>query len=369
VNYFIDMTEKENIALIELGGSHDECLYSQVLFLKKHGYRVHILIFSDHLPRIDKWNEVDNWQTFKPASGFFNEWKLAKKLRKYLLRNNIRKAIINTAEGNIIRMLTLFPGRGISYVGLIHLSRKLWSSKSQKIINRRIKKYFVLADFIADNLSEADPSLKISYFYPVNFPSDKDPAISNDEDLAGSPEKLKVCIPGAVDFARRDYSALMDEISQAGIPEDIRFVLLGRTTSPDAKKLLSRIHDEKLEKHFTWFDGFVESRVFYSQLTSSDLILPLITPGSYDYHDYLRYKITGSYNLAWGFHIPMLMHDSFSGYQIFRKTSVFYSTGQMLKTLEGLEMDALRSLRSGIAQMDDFNFKLQAENYVKFIRP
>ncbi len=218
--------ENENIALIELGGSHDECLFSQVLFLKKYGYKVHIILFRDHLDRIDKWKEVDIWKTFEPVSGAIGRWKLVLGVRAYLRKNRIRHAIINTAEGNNIRELTLLPSKGIRYTGLIHFSKKLWTSSSQGIINRKIKKYFVLADFISENLEQADPSLEISYFYPIYFPENIQPEIP--ENIVR--EELMVTIPGAVDFARRDYSSLMNEMVSNGPPTGFRFVLLGRTT-------------------------------------------------------------------------------------------------------------------------------------------
>jgi len=356
--------EKDSIALIELGGSHDECLYSQVMFLKKQGYLVHIILFRDHLDRIDKWKEVDFWKTFEPVSWVIGKWNLVFTVRAYLRKNGIRKAIINTAEGNIIRQLAMLPRKGVQYIGLIHLSRKLWTSKSQRFINRKIKKYFVLADFIEENIEKTDPSLKTSYFYPVYFPENSYPEPPEGKNQ----DEIRVCIPGAVDVNRRDYSSLLDEIVLNGAPEGIRFVLLGRTTGRDGKLLLERIQEAGLENSFRWFEGFVEPRVFYNQLSDSDLILPLITPGSHDYKDYLKYKITGAYNLAWGFKIPMLMHDSFNIYEIFRQTSVFYPSGGMLKALGTMNQEKLEKVRKKISEMKDFDFELQAEKYIEFLR-
>jgi hypothetical protein len=395
VNPSPEPMEPEHIALIELGGSHDECLYSQVIFLKKYGYVVHVLLFADHLDRMEKWPEVDCWKTWSPPGGFPGQWRLVFRVLRYLHRNRIRRAVINTAEGNIIRKLAIATGRHVEYTGLIHLARKLWTSRSQRIISRKIKKYLVLADFIAQHLEKADPSLSIEYFYPVVFPSPASPAPGRIPDPStrtrpesqeingigaqelhgtGAPEfsgkDFLVCIPGAVDYARRDYRSLLDELSSEGIPDNMRFMLLGRTTGPDGLDLLQRIRRAGIEGHFITFGDFLDPGRFYSYFSRSDLILPLITPGSGDYGDYLKYKVTGTYNLAWGFKIPMLMHESFEGYRIFRETSVFYRSGELIRTLKELAVlrSEMKGLRSRISVLEDFDPEIQAEKFVNFIR-
>ncbi len=355
--------EPENIALIELGGSHDECLYSQVLFLKEQPFRVHILLFSGHLSRLEIWPQVDCWKDWPEPSGFFGEWNLVFRVLKYLRRNKIRRAVINTAEGNIVRKLARASGRDIEYTGIIHLARKLWTSRSQRIISRKIRKYLVLAGFIAENLDPADPSLSIEYFYPVYFPYPQSPIQVN------SHTEFLVCIPGAVDYARRDYGSLLEELTTGGIPDGMRFMLLGRTTGPDGQDLLSRIQREGMEGRFVTFTDFIDPARFYAYLSLSDLILPLITPDSGDYEDYLKYKITGTYNLAWGFNIPMLMHESFRGYPIFSSTSVFYRTGELLSELKRLagSRQELAELRKRIPALEDFDRSKQSGKYLEFI--
>jgi hypothetical protein len=386
--------QAENIALIELGGSHDECLYSQVVFLKKYGFRVHVLIFRDHLKRMGKWPEVDCWGSWKEPAGFAGEWLLVARVLGYLKRNRIRKAVINTAEGNIVRKLTRATGRHIDYTGIIHLARKLWTSRSQRIISRKVRKYLVLSGFIAGNLRDADPSLDVEYFYPVYFPvkgheagedrperyrpgGPAESAHRGTEARGGkgglappyAQEEFLLCVPGAVDYNRRDYRSLLDELSGGGIPENLRFMLLGRTTGPDGRDLLDRIRDRELESHFITYREFIAPGEFYAGLSRSSLILPLITPGSGDYVDYLKYKITGTYNLAWGFGIPMLMHESFGEYRIFRETSFFYRSGELIRAIRELSgrRGELVEMGRRILGMADFELDYQAGKYVSFI--
>ncbi len=354
--------EKETIALIELGGSHDECLYSQVLFLKKYGLRIHVILFEDHLRHIDAFPEVDTWQSYKNPGGWLAEWILAFRLLTYLKRQGISKAVLNTAEGNLIRKLSLVAGRHTEFTGIIHLSSKLWTSRSQKIISRKISKYFVLADFIKDKLEKADSGVSIESFYPIYFPVEKAAEVLQDQ-------SYQICVPGGVDFARRDYQSLLDEMLSAEVPSGVKFVLLGRTSNKDGQELKARIRERELEEQFTLFDGFIPHEKFYEQLKKAWLVLPLITPRCKDYADYMDYKITGSFNLAYGFRLPMLQHESFAGTRIYRETSVFYRDGGLLEIVNQCMKDPARlnTVRERISGLAEFRFDVQAEKYIHFI--
>lgn len=354
--------EKEAIALIELGGSHDECLYSQVLFLKKYDRRVFVILFEDHLHRLDVFPEVDLWQGLKKPKGWLGEWVLVFRLLRYLRREGIRKAVLNTAEGNIIRKLSLAAGRRTDFTGILHLSSKLRTSRSQQIISRKVRKYFVLADFIKDRLAKTESGIHVESFYPIYFPVEM-------ADNSQQNQSRLICVPGAVDFARRDYQSLLDEMMSAGFPAGLNFVLLGRTSNKDGQELKARIRELGLEKFFTLFDGFIPHDIFYEYLNKAWLVLPLITPACRDHADYTTYKITGSFNLAYGFGLPMLLHESFASTEIYRETSVFYRDGRLLDTVKlCLENPArIKTVRERISDLPEFQFEIQAKKYIDFI--
>lgn len=360
--------ETSKIALIELGGSHEECLYSQVLFLKKHAFQVHIMLFEDHFHRIMAFPEVDAWKCYKKPPGWLAEWYLVFRLLTYLKRHGIKKAVLNTAEGNIIRKLSRAAGGFTEFIGIIHQASKLWTSRSQRIINRTVKKYFVLADFIKSNLDQTITEIPIACFYPINFPVEKDQGTGASQDGAKGTE-YQICITGAVDFARRDYQSLLDEMLAAEVPEGVRFILLGRTTSPDGKALIGSIKELGLEKYFTIFDDFIPHKQFYGILKQAWLILPLITPRIKNYVRYLRYTVTGSFNLAYGFRVPMLLHESFAGDRVIRETSVFYKDGDLLETVNLCKdhPEMLKTITERMSDMPEFQFGLQAEKYIRFI--
>jgi hypothetical protein len=172
-----------------------------------------------------------------------------------------------------------------------------------------------------------------------------------------------------VDFARRDYQSLLDEMRSAEVPSGVKFVLLGRTNNQDGQELRTRILELGLGEHFTLFDGFIPHKQFYEQLKMAWLVLPLITPRCKDYADYMDHKITGSFNLAYGFRLPMLAHESFAGTRIYRETSLFYPDGSLLETVDLCMKDPARlnKIREGISGLAEFQFEFQAEKYIHFI--
>src|SRR5688572_28444174 len=95
-------------ALIELGGSHDECLYAQVLFLKERGYTVHLICTANLEPQVAGFQEVDQFLYFDfEGAGTLQSFRHLYRIRKHIIKYNITQVIFNTAEGNLVRNLTL----------------------------------------------------------------------------------------------------------------------------------------------------------------------------------------------------------------------------------------------------------------------
>jgi hypothetical protein len=311
---------------------------------------------------MEAYPEVDAWQTFPEPGGWLGEWRLVFRLLAYLRRQGIKHAVLNTAEGNLIRKLSLAAGRHTEFTGILHLSSKLWTSTSQKIISRKVRKYFVLAEFIKENLEQAGRGSGIESFYPIYFP-----AGGNDERL--QEPAYRICVPGAVDFARRDYGSLLEELQASDVPSQVGFVLLGRTSSRDGQELAARVKGLGLEQYFTLYESFIPHGEFYRVLRQAWLVLPLITPRCSDYEDYRAYKITGSFNLAYGFRLPLLLHESFSDKRIYRETAEFYPEGGLLAAIRRLTGDPaiLKARRERMAVLPEFRFEAQAEKYIRFI--
>ena len=99
------------------------------------------------------------------------------------------------------------------------------------------------------------------------------------------------------------------------------------------------------------------------------LVLPLITPRCKHHAEYLEYRITGSFNLAYGFGHPMLQHESFASTRIYQETSVFYRDGGLFETVNQCmkDPDELDALKKHIEGIPEIRFEVQAEKYIQFI--
>jgi len=90
-------------------------------------------------------------------------------LNAFFKKSGISKVILNTAQGAHIRNLCLTSSGAVEFIGIIHTLKKFQGSYTQKVINRKIKKYFVLNDYF---LEKIDPpkEIRVSSFYPLRFP-------------------------------------------------------------------------------------------------------------------------------------------------------------------------------------------------------
>ena len=65
----------------------------------------------------------------------------------------------------------------------------------------------------------------------------------------------------------------------------------------------------------------------------------------------------------------MLLHESFAQLRIFRETSFFYTTGDMVRKIRFLaeNMTALEDMRKKIMNCEGFRFELQMRRYLDLL--
>lgn len=364
-------TQKKQIALIELGGSHDECLYAQIAALKHHNYEIHLITDEKLAARLGKDAEADHHQILQVNKSFLQDIKSLFLLRKYLIKNNISKAVINTAEGKLIRNLCFIISSKTEITGILHNGKKLIKSGTQKLISKRIKKYFVLNDYIKDALKDINNSLKIESFYPVFFPEFQLIPLQKGE------EEFWVCIPGQLEIKRRDYVGLLQALANnkkllSTENKTLKFILLGNGshTHGNGAEIKTMAKELDIEKHFIFFDSFISNHVFYSYITESDIIMPLIHPETDGFENYLHYQVSGTYNLAFGFARPMLMHEAFINIEDLEKTSWFYKSAEEIPyKLEKLlnNHNLIIQKENEILKIDKFSLAYQSKKYIDFI--
>lgn len=355
---------KKNVALIEICGSHDECLYSQYRFLIEAGLDVHLIISENLNSRIEHYDDNLNVLSLEFNNKLSNDIAKLYKIRKYLINNKIDRVIINTASNEIISKLLYFIPRKIRIFGVIHSLKKLTTSFSQSLINNKIKNYFVINDYLlkyAPNLK----STKFSSFYPIYFkkPGFEIEKVEND---------FWVAIPGSIEFIRRDYLGLIHNLEQREIPKNLKFLFLSNSKSKysDASKIKDLIKNKPYNDNFIFFDEFIMPEKLAAYLNKSDLILPLLNPGVANYNDYLNNQISGTFNLSFGFSIPMIMHPDFSKFDDFVASSFFSDDDDFVDTILNFyyNREIMKQKASEIKSYQKFNFIVQQKKYLDFIK-
>ncbi len=357
------MLNKKNVALIEICGSHDECLYSQYRFLNEAGFDVHLIISENMISRIEHYDENLNVLSLEFNNRLSNDIAKLYKIRKYLIKNNIDKVIINTASNEIISKLVYFISRKIKIFGIIHSLKKLTTSFSQTLINSKIKNYFVINDYLLKYVPNLK-NTKFSSFYPIYFKKSRIEIEKDENDFW-------VAIPGSIEFLRRDYLVLIHNLEHREIPKNLKFLFLSNSKSKysDAEKIKDLIKNKPYNENFIFFDEFIIPEKLAAYLNKSDLILPLLNPGVANYKDYLNNQISGTFNLSFGFSVPMILHPDFSKFDDFVVTTFFCEDNDFVDTIINFynNREILKQKASEIKAYQKFNFIVQQDKYLEFI--
>lgn len=341
------------IALIELGSSHDECLYSQIKILTSNSDIQLTLICNTLLKENVKHFELEGKTFFFTIKKGISKWLSLFKIWQFCYKNKFDKIIFNTATGKSVQILLLFPfHKQTKYYGTIHNIGKLNKSKSQKFITKRLSHFFILNEYLSRNL-KIDKSF--SSFYPIFFPDYKVESISKSKD------EIWICVPGQVELKRRDYKTLFESIEAFGIQAHLKILLLGRYGHfyGDGPYILEQIERLNLKNNIMIWKDFIPVENFHNMVRMSDYILPLIHPGD---ESGLLYEnqITGAFNLAIGYKKPLILETSVSDKF---PESISYEKHKIIETLNSLKSTENKDFY----QDKKWTFEYQKEIYLKGI--
>ncbi len=343
------------IALVELSESHEECLYSQVQFLSG-GASVDLYLHPRHKTQVAPYHHHCKEIFFIPIRfGFVKRIGLAFSLAKTLAGYD--KVIFNTASSskllrNTVLLLNFFTAECI---GVLHNTRKLESSFTQWLISSKIKKYFVLNDYLLKVVPK-NKTIRLQSFYPIFFPPFSTP-------IEKPKGEIWLVVPGSIDFERRDYTRLITALKTTPHNKILKIVILGRLNgaSKDGEKLLQQISENSIRHYFITFQDFIPNEVFHAYIKNADFILPLLTLND----AYLTYKISGSFNLAFAYKKPLCCHDFFTPIQDISENAFFYSASSLPEVLQSLAKAKTSSKPLYEAPKWDFTF--QSTRYLHFI--
>lgn len=354
------MSEAENVAVMEIGGSHDECLLSQFFALKQRGCRVYFIGTEAVWLRNTCFHAlVDEFYPVKLAQGALADFLTMRRLNGYFEAHNICKVILNTAQGGHVRNLCLTAKKSTEFIGIIHTLRKFNGSFTQKVISKKIKKYLVLNDYF---LTQIQPSAaqSITSFYPLRFP---DFNTSLSENKSGK----QITIIGGVENRRKDLAGSIGLMKQL-LDLDLHFVFLGKSdpNNEGVQQFKETLRENGLLDRVTMYDHFVDEKEFDRMVKQSDFIWPMIHPNTESAIEYFRNQIPGALNVALGYKIPLLVHADY----VEEWKDLRYAASYRMETFRSDLENALANaeqLKSTLEQTEAYNPSFQEEKYLEFI--
>jgi hypothetical protein len=358
-------SDKEKVILLEHSKSHQDILYAQLLFLLESGYKPVLWINKELAFDTDIIGK--DIEIIKYEFGNSKERKIFKRnLKDYVRENKITNVILNTAQGIQARNIVFkFLFTKINFVGILHEAERLFSSFTQKTISFKIKKYFVLNDYIAEyseNLRNKRINIKALYPFFIPYQNKSNEFLSN---------KLLICIPGEVSVDRKNYKHFLETLKEntGNLSSDIRFIFLGSPRNEEGRDIIKKVKKLGLDNIIRTYDNYINEEEYLKSIYESDLVMPLIDPEVKYFKEYSSSKISGAYTLAFSFRKPLLMHNSMKHIEDFRNLAFFYDSDNLINTINDLSQNkiSIEEKKKKYNQIEKFSFEYQRKQYISFL--
>jgi hypothetical protein len=297
-------------------------------------------------------------------NAFGGHRKMIRQIKQYCKHWKVDTLVFNTAQGSFVRdfcFFSLFYRKKV--LGVLHTIKKLEGSFTQLIISLKIKQYFVLSNILYEKI--APKKLKnISVFYPLFFNYSM-------KESQSSPDEFIIVLSGGVERRRKDLDGFIELIKRHEIPRHWKFIFAGKSDPENEiyQTLKAVVADKKQTAQFQFFEYFIPTDQYFQLLAEAHIILPLIHPNTPSNEEYMTRQISGAFNLAYGFLVPMLIHEAFEDVPEFQVSSFFYSTPALIEKLVEVDNDRalLQEKRVQIQHDPLFQFDHQQANYLKLI--
>ena len=344
-------------AIVEIRESHEECIYTQLRFLKDAGHEVTLILHPILADQISDYaNLADSIQYIDfNSAGFFK--KLHLQVHLFRLLKDFELIILNTAHSykilrNLIIMLRVSR---TTCVGVLHDTKKLEDSFTQRIISKKVKKYFVLNDALLPS-EEYKGSSKVQSFYPIFFPSYPPVPVYKQQ-------HIWIGIPGRIDYSRRDYDFLVNSLSLLTRLIRVKFLILGKVDREGTagKRLYDSIANSKQLERFKLFHSFIPNHEYHTYLAACDYIMPLLTLSD----DYLESKISGTFNLAFAHRKTLLCSSFFASLPDLAENGIFYDEDSLTRLIT--DIDEGREQYKSTYTHPKWDYKFQQRRYISFI--
>lgn len=329
------------VVLIECGKSHGEVLLPQIQILQSAGHQFQCVVSPAHRAVLHAYSRDFSLEqggahsagsmgvlaTADPDAHALVRWFVARSLAQQVLNQDPDWVVFNTLEDHWVQPLSFWLGHRPRQAAVLHRTVKLHASSRVRATARRMDRIFVLNDHMLDSLPLGFRK-KTSTFYPIHL-------VEQAKRLVVPPNihigPVQVCIPGQLEFKRRDYQLLLEQDSASSEIETptfrVRWNCLGSSehSHGDGGAFSQLVARARGCDEFQTYPGFLDDAFYWSELHKCSFILPLMTPRTPKFESYLRGQITGAYNLAFTLARPLLLHEAFREFADFRDTAFFYS--------------------------------------------
>lgn len=347
------------VAIVEIGGSHDECILSQLIGLKEAGAWIALCATRNLYERNPKFATlVDEFHEVVFPKTAIGDFQVMRKLNKWFAQEKISRVVCNTAQGGHIRNLTLTAAKNVRFFGLIHTIKMLDGRFTQRLISGKIKDYFILNQTLVD-YADKPTGIRLHVFYPLSYPS-FNLTIEKDQN------ECWISVIGGIENRRKDLDGLVQMLRL--MPLNVKLILLGKSDeqSEDFKNFFAQLKANNLENRVAYFNHFLEQEMFDAYLKNTDAIFPLVHPGTPSADEYFTRQISGAINVAFSYKIPMMIHADYSDWQDFQTGVVFYEFENFQKQFE-VFVNNLADLKISMFNNPTFDARAQNQNFAEIV--
>jgi hypothetical protein len=207
----------------------------------------------------------------------------------------------------------------------------------QPLVERHNIWLCVLGDYIYNNAKTSYPENrqdKLLWITPTHVSQAHNQDAGLHPNISEHP--LKLFIPGAVDFARRNYFMLVEALQELRPDERKRFqfIILGNHQTADGLILRKELKHHDLEKHFCFtLSGFLPTAEFNAAMSEADYILPLIDSQVGQRYFSQSFFSAMIYTLA--LHKPAILHEQLlKNYPLLQGTCLSHSDDSLAEALK-----------------------------------
>lgn len=346
------------IAIIEVDGSHDECILTQLYALKQAEKFIVLICTQDLKDRNIQFQKLVD--EFIIIDTTLKHNVIVREVCNTLKAKNVGIAVFNTAQGAKVRDVSLkMLFSKIKFFGIVHTTRKFEGSSTQKIINFKIKNYFLLSEFLFNKVKQPR-GIDLAYFYPIRFPNFGSKKTKN--------ETLTISIIGGVEKRRKDLDGFVKMVESAK-SMNVKYIFIGKSDpqNEDVIALKKALSENHLSDQVQLFDDFVSQEQFDTYLQQTDLILPLVHPNTPSADQYFKNQISGAVNVSFGYKIPLLIHEGYHNVTELKERALFYNLDNFASILEDTEGE-INVIQQKMEEDVELKNETQEARYLKFLK-